>query len=165
MDKSPILNLQDVELTEWGNGERFEAKLGAVATRLGAKKLGYRLVVLPPGKTGWPYHFHYVNEEMFFILEGMATLRYGGKEYTVRAGDIICVPPGPETPHQLTNTSSEETRYLAVSTMEEPDVFEYPDSGKFGVFVGSAPGGSAERRAFSIFSRKSSAIDYWDGEE
>lgn len=165
MDTSPILNLDQVEFTEWGNGGRFEARLGAIAPRLGARKLGYRLVALPPGKAGWPYHFHYVNEEMFFILEGRGTLRHGGREYPLRAGDVIAAPPGPDTPHQIINTSMAELRYLAVSTMEQPDLFEYPDSGKFGIFAGSAPGGDGASRTFSFFGRKESAVDYWDGEE
>ncbi len=164
MENKPFLNLRNVKFSDSGDGGRFAAKLGPVATRLGAKKLGYRLVVLAPGKTGWPYHFHYVNEEMFFILEGSGTLRYGDKTYTVQTGDIICAPPGPSTPHQLTNTSNDTLQLLAVSTMEEPDVVEYPDSGKFGVTVGSAPGGDDDKRVFTIFSKKSSGVDYWEGE-
>jgi hypothetical protein len=58
MEKSPILNLADVEYTNWGIGGAFEAKLGAVANRLGAKKLGYRVVVLLPGKKAWPFQWH-----------------------------------------------------------------------------------------------------------
>lgn len=136
MDNPPILNWRDVEL-----------------------------VVLPPGKSAWPYHFHYVNEEMFLILEGEGCLRYDNRDYLIKNGDIISAPPGSNTAHQLFNNSDRELKYLAVSTMEQPDVFEYPDSGKFGVFVGSAPGGDAGQRQFAIFSRKSSAVDYWDGED
>ncbi len=42
---------------------------------------------------------------------------------------------------------------------------EYPDSGKFGVFAGAAPGGSKDKRTFSVFAKKTDAIDYWDGED
>lgn len=161
----PILNLRDVEFTDWGHGERYAAQLGPIAKRIGAQKLGYRLVVLPPGKAAWPFHFHYVNEEMFFILEGTGTLRHGENRYPIQAGDVICAPPGPQTPHQIINTSAEALRYLAVSTMEQPDVFEYPDSGKFGVFVGAAPGGDEKAREFSLFAPKSAATNYWEGEE
>lgn len=123
------------------------------------------MVVLPPGKSAWPYPFRYVNEEMFLILEGEGCLRFDGKDYPVKSGDIIGALPGSNSAHQLFNDSDRELKYLAVSTMEQPDVFEYPDANKFGVFVGSALGGDAAQRHFSIFSRKSSAVDYWDGED
>ena len=58
-------------------GDAFEARLGAIGVHLGAQKLGYRLTIVPPGKKAWPYHNHYVNEEMFVILDGSGLFRYG----------------------------------------------------------------------------------------
>jgi uncharacterized cupin superfamily protein len=155
-----VLNLDEVELQPHGHGERFEAQLGAISRRIGARRLGYRLVVVPPGKRAWPYHCHHNNEEMFFILSGRGSLRMGAKQIALRAGDVVSAPEGgPETAHQIANDGDEPLRYLAVSTMRGPDVFEYPDSGKFGVFAG---GKLAPR--FSHFARLSPALDYWDGE-
>ena len=164
MGRKPIMNIDEVEYHDWGDGGKFQARLGPLALKMGARKLGYRMVILPPGKTGWPYHFHHVNEEMFFVLEGEGTLRYADQDYPVRPGDVICCPPGSETPHQLTNTSEQELKYLAVSTMEAPEVAEYPDSGKFGVICGSAPGSDPGQQTFRIFASKSSGVDYWEGE-
>jgi uncharacterized cupin superfamily protein len=164
MEKSPILNLEDVEYANWGIGGAFEAKLGAVANRLGAKKLGCRVVVLLPGKKAWPFHLHHVNEEMFFVLEGSGTLRFGDRQYAVKAGDVICCPPGPGTAHQIVNTSDSELKYLAVSTMEPAEVAEYPDSGKFGVMAGRPPGAGPSQSAFWLVGRKDAAVDYWEGE-
>jgi uncharacterized cupin superfamily protein len=164
MNKSPILNIDDLKYKNWGNGGRFEAKLGALATELGARKLGYRMVVLAPGKTAWPYHSHYVNEEMLLVLEGTGTLRYAGTNYSVKPGDVVCCPPGPETPHQVNNTSDAELKYLVVSTMETPEIAEYPDSGKLGISAGVAPGGDPRKMTVRLFCRTSSGVDYWDGE-
>lgn len=164
MDRAPILNVQDVEYQSWGNGGDFEARLGAVAARVGAKKLGYRVVVLPPGKKAWPFHLHHVNEEMFFVLEGTGMLRFGEQRYPVKPGDIICCPPGPGTAHQIVNTSQHDLKYLAVSTMEAAEVAEYPDSGKFAAMAGRAPGGDRSRSAFRVVARQDAAVDYWDGE-
>ena len=120
---------------------------------------------MPPGKKAWPYHAHHNNEEMFVVLAGTGTLRYGGAEHPVRSGDIVmCRAGGPETAHQLMNTGETDLRYLAISTMRGPDVTEYPDSGKFGVMVGAAPGGDKQRRRFQFCGRQDSAVDYWDGE-
>lgn len=163
--KGPILNLYEVEYEEWGHGERFAARLGPLATRLGARKLGYRVVVVPPGKTAWPCHFHHVDEEMFLILDGHGTLRIGAERHPLRPGDVVCLPPGPATAHQILNTSNAALKYLAVSTMEAPDIMEYPDSGKYAVFAGSAPGGAQADRTFAIVGRHRDATDYWEGEE
>ncbi len=164
MDRAPILNLNEVEYESWGNGGGFEAKLGPVAARLGAKKLGYRVVVLPPGKKAWPFHLHHVNEEMFFILEGTGVLRFGEQRHPVKAGDVICCPPGPGTAHQIINTSQHDLKYLAVSTMEPAEVAEYPDSGKFAAMALRAPGGDRSQRVFRVVARQDAAVDYWDGE-
>ena len=158
-----MLNLKDVEFTKWGHGDRFEARLGTIGGRIGAKKLGYRIVVLPPGKSGWPAHVHHVNEEMFFILDGKGIIRLGTERLPLKAGDFVCCPAGGNA-HQISNDSAEELRYLAVSTMESPEVVEYPDSGKFGVVV-RKPGAPPDKPDFAFLGRKSSATDYWDGEK
>lgn len=160
----PILNLDQVELEVQQHGNSFEARLGAVGRKLGAKKLGCRLVVVPPGKKAWPYHAHHANEEMFLILEGEGTLRYAGATYPIRSGDVMGIPSGPDTAHQIINTSNSDLRYLAVSTMIEPDVMEYPDSCKTVVFAGSAPGGDKAKRTLSLVTKQNSTVDYWENE-
>ncbi len=109
--RKPILNIDQLPLEEWRHGERFEARMARIGRLLGARKLGYRLVVLPPGKAAWPLHAHYVNEEMFFIIEGSGSLRLGEESWPLRAGDVVAVPPGPETPHQIVNDSEADLRY------------------------------------------------------
>lgn len=158
---SSVLNIADIPLTDHGHGEAFAARQGAVGPLIGAKQLGCRLVVVPPGKKGWPYHAHHVNEEMFVILDGSGTLRLGGAEQPVRAGDVIACPAGgSETAHQILNTGEVELRYLAISTMRSPELVEYPDSGKFQV-ISSAPGTGQRMR---YIGRADTSLDYWDGE-
>jgi uncharacterized cupin superfamily protein len=90
---------------------------------------------VPPGKKAFPHHVHHVNDELFVILSGEGTLRFGAERYSVRSGDVIVCPAGGvERAHQLINTSSDELRYLSISSVELPEVAEYPDSNKFGVF-------------------------------
>ena len=57
-----------------------------------------------------------------------------------------------------------DLKYLCISTMLEPDVVLYPDSKKFGVLAGSAPGGDKADRTFEIFAKTDSGVPYWDGE-
>ncbi len=162
---APIINLDAVPLEDWRHGEHFAARLGSIGRRIGARKLGCRLVVLPPGKVAWPLHAHYVNEEMFLILEGTGSLRLGGQRHPLRAGDVIAIPPGPDTPHQIVNDSAAELRYLCVSTMEEPDIVAMPDSGKIGILAGSPPGGDKQARTLTCYLPRDAEVDYWDGED
>jgi uncharacterized cupin superfamily protein len=102
---------------------------------------------------------------MFVILEGTGTLRFGANTFPVRAGDVIACPAGgQDTAHQLIASDDGELRYLAISTMLQPDVGEYPDSGKFIVMSGNPPGGSKDKRLLHFVGRRESAVDYWEGE-
>jgi uncharacterized cupin superfamily protein len=161
----PILNIADVPFTEQSHGDAYEAKLGQFGPLIGMKQLSCRLTVVPPGKKAWPYHSHHVNEEMFVILEGTGTLRYAGEDHGVKAGDVIACPAGGvETAHQLINTGTAELRYLAISTMNQPEVCEYPDSGKFAVLSGAAPGGDHGALRLAFAGRAEDSLEYWDGE-
>ena len=159
----PIINLDQLEYSNIGKGGKFGARRAPVSTRIGANKLGYAVVRLEPGKRAWPYHSHHVAEEMFYILEGRGTLRHADEEYPIRAGDFICAPADPQQPHQIINTSDNELSYIALGSEEPADVFLYPDSGKYGVWSGSTRDLDAPD-SFLVFSRKESAVDYWDGE-
>ena len=159
----PIINIDDLEFTGFGKGEKFQAERAPVSTQIGAEKLGYAVVRVPPGKRAWPYHSHYVLEEAFFILEGEGTLRHAGEEYPIRKGDFICSPADPKQPHQIINTSDEPMTYIALSNVEEADIFLYPDSGKYGAWH-SKTNRMDDPDKFVVFARKDTAVDYWDGE-
>ena len=164
---APIVHIDEVEFTrELSHGDRFEAKLAPIGARLGAKKLGYNLTVVAPGKRAFPFHCHHANEEMFFILAGRGTLRFGSAEYPVREGDVIACPPGgPEVAHQLINTGSDALKYLAVSTAIDTDIWQYPDSGKWGAAGGRTPGGRPNEATFPArMVGDDIDLDYWHGE-
>lgn len=131
----------------------------------GAKLLGYSLYRLRPGQQPWPFHFHHVNEEFFYVRSGRGQLRTqeGGRE--LKPGDAFACPPGPEGAHAIRNTGDGPLEYLALSTMQQPEVAEYPDSGKIGVMVGSPLGGDAATRTRALAFRTADAVDYLEGEE
>jgi uncharacterized cupin superfamily protein len=160
-----VINLDELEeVRDLRHGERFGATLAPVGPRIGARKLGYNVTTVEPGKRAFPFHNHHVNEELFFVLEGEGRLRYGADEYPVRKGDFVCcVAGGPA--HQFINTGTAALRYLAVSTTIECDVWQYPDSGKFGVIAGRTPGVFPVQATFpSQFVRDGTSVAYWDGE-
>jgi uncharacterized cupin superfamily protein len=141
--------------------ERYAPRIARIGAQLGAKKLGYSLIVLEPGKRAFPFHHHRVNEEMFFVVEGEGEVRIGGERHAIRAGDVIACPPGDaDTAHQIVNTGRQALRYLAISTMLSPEVVEYPDTGRQAVLVADEPGVKGLRAVF----RADDSLGYWDGE-
>jgi uncharacterized cupin superfamily protein len=154
-----VINIDQLKLEPFRHGDKFESSGVRIGPLLGAKDLGYSYDVVPPGKSGCPFHSHRAEEEMFFIVRGRGLLRYGSETRAIRAGDFICCPTGgPDTAHQIINDSDEELAYISVSTMMPAEVCEYPDSGKIGAF-----GGSGNDRVRHM-TRPAQALDYWDGE-
>jgi uncharacterized cupin superfamily protein len=154
-----VVNLDELELQHGSQGAKFEWSSARIGPLLGAKDLGYSYDVVPAGKASCPFHSHRAEEEMFFIVKGEGTLRYGGERRKVRAGDVICCPAGgPETAHQLVNDSNDVLAYLSISTVMPAEVCEYPDSGKVGAYGGE---GSSRLRHLTELS---SHVDYWKGE-
>jgi len=167
MSTRSIVNLADVPLRDFGNGHAFAAKLGRVGPLIGARKLGCQLHIVPTGRKAFPRHAHHANEEMFFILSGDGTYRAGAESFPIRANDVIAAPAGDgETAHQIINTGGGELRYLAFSTRNDPDVVEYPDSGKFAVasMIADDKGLLGARVRF-IGRMEGQSLGYFDGEE
>jgi uncharacterized cupin superfamily protein len=168
----PLINLDEITIEERPQflqpggdaASRFHARVGQVASRIGARLLGYNITAVPPGKRAFPLHNHHANEELFFILQGSGELRVGDERWTIRQGDFIASPPGgPEHAHQIINTGSDELRYLAVSTMITPEVLEYPDSGKLAL-ISRQPAADGSQRVVRHVGRAGAGLDYWDGE-
>jgi len=173
MSKAPIINIDDVELQPrppqyrptGAAAERYEARMGFVGGPLGAKKLGYSLTAVPPGKRAFPYHNHQVNEEMFFILSGEGEVRIGPDTFPIKSGDIIACPAGGKaTAHQIVNTGSVELKYLAVSTTLSPDICDYPTTGKVGILADLFPENGQPRKLMMLGREGESTLGYWDGE-
>jgi uncharacterized cupin superfamily protein len=156
----PLMNLDEVDFDDVEDNGYFTSSRGSISPHIGAKKLGYNLTVLPPGKAQCPFHSHHGEEEMFLILEGSGELRFGDKRYPIRRHDVIACPTGgPEVAHQIINTGSTTMRYLALSTLADLDACEYPDSGKV-LIVAGGPDEPGLRGMF----RTSTAVDYYDAE-
>lgn len=141
------------------DGSAFGGKRQRVGATIGAKKIGYSVYTVAPGKAAFPYHSHYTNEEMIYIFDGEGMLRMGNEQIKISAGMFVAFPPGTECAHQLVNTGDDDLRYLCVSTMEYPDLTEYPDSGKIGALATRA-----NEPGFRAFFRKEANVGYYLGE-
>jgi uncharacterized cupin superfamily protein len=156
----PIMNLDEVAFDDVEENGKYTSKRGRIGALIGARKLGYNLTVVPPGKAQCPFHCHHGEEEMFLILEGEGELRFGDQRYPIRKHDVIACPQGgPEVAHQIINTGTTTLRYLALSTMSEVDTCEYPDSGKILIVTGQSPGSGVHK-----MFRAENTVDYYDRE-
>ena len=149
-----IRNFLDLPRERFLRAPLYDSMVASVSDGTAARKLGCGIDTLAPGMQSCPYHFHHAQEEMFILLEGRGTLRVAGELLAIEAGDVIFIPCGPEYPHHIVNTSDAELIYLSISTQEQPEVCEYPDSGKFGVQGAGA----------AFMQRRENKLDYWDGE-
>ena len=142
---------------------RFGSRIAQAGDAAGAKALGAIYMQVAPGKRAFPYHLHHANEEMFVILEGEGTYRFDGQDHPIRAGSLCAAPKGPGTAHQIINTGTSVLKYLSISTRNDPDIVEYPDSAKFmALSVGENTFPANDIRAIN---RLSGNLGYFDGEE
>lgn len=156
----PIANLDEVVFTDIEENGYYTSRRAQFSDGIGAKKLGYNLTELPPGKAQAPFHNHYGEEEMFLVLEGEGELRFGKERYRIRKHDVIACPTGgPEVAHQIINTGNTTLRYLAVSNVVDIETCEYPDSNK--IMIGAGP--RNEPGLHKMF-RSETTVQYYDRE-
>jgi uncharacterized cupin superfamily protein len=153
----PRLNLSSPEFHyDVTDPEGFRAGMFRFGERLGAKSTGCSLYELPPGQAICPYHYEYGEEEWLLVLEGRPTLRTPEGEAAIGPLEMVFFPQGPDGAHLVRNTTDATVRVLMFSTRTHPAVAVYPDSGKVGVFTGN--------KADDLMVRKTSGVDYFDGE-
>lgn len=156
----PFVNLDALTFDDVEDNAYYTSRRALFSARIGARKLGYNLTELPPGKAQCPFHAHREEEEMFLILEGEGELRFGSERYPIRRHDVIACPTGgAEVAHQIVNTGHVPLRYLALSTLSTTEVCEYPDSNKVGIWS-AASATPALRKMF----RGEAVVDYYDRE-
>lgn len=156
-------NEAQLDWTETEHGETaFRRKRLAAAA--GGEEIGCSLYELPPDKRSWPYHYHTGNEEAIYVLAGSGTARLADGEHDLSPGAYVTLPTGLDGAHQIVNDGDEPLRYLALSTMNDPDVTVYPETGTFGVFAGAPPGGDGDR-AVEGFYRPEDCVEYWGDDE
>ena len=157
-----IRNFETIDKQREERAPLYDTMCARLGAGTAATKLGISVDTLAPGKRGCPYHFHYAQEEAFVVLEGEGQLRVAGEMLALVAGDVVFIPPGPQYPHQIINTSAAPLKYLSVSTRDSPEIVEYPDSGKY-LARASGPLDGATHE-FGRIHRAADDLDYWDGE-
>ncbi|CAN7462329.1 cupin domain-containing protein [Devosia sp. LjRoot16] len=160
----PLLNIAELQLESWTQGANYQSSDASFGRLLGLRNLGISYNEVPAGKSSCPFHNHHVEDELFIVLEGEGTYRYGADSHAIKAGDVLGAPAGDRsTAHQIINTGTGVLRYFGISTMAATEVCEYPDSNKFGVFSRTS-GNPTDKSSLRHIAREAASLDYWDGE-
>lgn len=153
---TPVVHLASLALTQGTDRGDFAGAFHRIGDPLALTKLGASYLEVPPGKSACPCHVHHAVDEMFVILAGEGEYRFGDRSHPVAAGDVLGAPRGNlDYAHKLTNTGTTTLKYLAISSVADADICEYPDSGKFA--AGSEIG-------FGFIGRAEETRNYWEGE-
>ena len=121
------VNIWD-EVPDWGGiGARRLARAGA--------GLGASIWEIHPGGDYWR-HFHHASDELLIVLRGRPTVGTPEGTRQLNEGDVLPLPRGPRGDRTIANDTVEVVRVLMISTNIDPEVAEYPDSGKVGIWIG-----------------------------
>jgi uncharacterized cupin superfamily protein len=131
-----------------------------VAKRAGAELLGGTVYTMEPGSRWADLHVHHANEELIVVLEGAPTLHTLDGSRDLHAGDVVACLRGRRGAHRLTNDSPASARVLILSTMNMPEIVEYPDEGEDGRVLAmteppwsEAPYDDSKGRLIRVFRR------------
>jgi uncharacterized cupin superfamily protein len=136
---------------EFLHGERFGMRYQQLGVFGGGSQISVSMEVLPAGRQANPSHYHLLEEEHVFVLEGSLTLRLGERTFSLQPGHYACFPAGQKVGHALINETDSPCRYLVFGNPQPNDVAVYTDSGRVSV------------KLTGEGYRQSATMDYWDG--
>ena len=101
-----------------GEGERYSAGSSVILIKAtGDDTAGSFFLsetTIEPGFPGPPPHRHEHLHDMFYVLDGVLTMRLRDETYEIGAGTFVCVPPG--VTHTFSNASDAPVRFLNFNT-------------------------------------------------
>lgn len=103
---------------------RTKRKLGDV---FGLSNFGINLTYLDPGAISALYHYHALQDEFVFVIEGTPTLIFGDQEYELSPGDCMGFKAGTGIGHQLVNRSNRPVAYIEVGDRTSGELSEFPN--------------------------------------
>jgi uncharacterized cupin superfamily protein len=106
---------------------------------------------IAPGKSPCPYHSHSAQWEFYHVISGSGIVRHQDGTTPIETGDAFLFKPN--EPHQITNNGTQDLILYVVADNPIGESWYYPDSKKWGVTI-------PEHKFI-----RSSALDYYDGEE
>jgi uncharacterized cupin superfamily protein len=110
----------------------FDARMGQGHWRrlgeiFGLTQFGFNLETLQPGAQSSLRHWHTLNDEFLYVLEGQVTLITDAGATTMRAGTCVGFKAGVRNAHHFINRSQSAVHYLIVGSRVAGDQAFYPD--------------------------------------
>jgi uncharacterized cupin superfamily protein len=133
MLKLPALDPQTVaEVRASGYPQPFKSRMGDRAKRrlgdaCGLTKLGVNLVTLGAGGQSALRHWHTLEDEFVYVLEGEVHLVTGSGEQVLKAGMCAGYAAGKRDAHHFINRSTRPASYLEIGLRLDSDTAFYPD--------------------------------------
>jgi uncharacterized cupin superfamily protein len=124
--RKPVVNVFDDSGLD-GSERSLTRKREGYYTRflmplLGPGRTAFRVELIENGESSARLHSHSDVDEYYLILEGSGTLRFNDKELTVKRGDLIAKPTGPDAASHLTADKGEALRILDMEVWHDrPD--------------------------------------------
>ena len=103
---------------------RERRRLGDAA---GLTQFGVNLLRLAPGAWSSQRHWHALEDELVYVLDGEVVLVTDAGEETLRAGDAAGFKAGDADGHHLQNRSDQDALLLEIGSRIEGDSAAYPD--------------------------------------
>jgi len=131
--RKPALDPRTVEtLSRTGYPEPYRSRVmprlkRRIGDAVGLTRIGINYTVLPPGKESSMRHWHTLEDEFVFVLEGEVVLRTDAGEQLLAAGMCAGFPAGVQDGHQLINRSAADAVYLEISNRDSADGAHYAD--------------------------------------
>lgn len=151
-----IANQKNIEPKHKNKKEPYDYYIYQVTNRADFNQCYVAFYDILPKKYNYPYHYHFENTEVFYIIKGNGILETPKGNIEIKTGDVIVCPPGKEGAHRILNTSDSETlNYIDIDTTNSPDIIKYPNSNKTGIIV---------HNQSSTFYQDGTEVDYYDGE-
>jgi uncharacterized cupin superfamily protein len=153
------LNLFGAELGPGSERDGYASRELELGPSLAAIGWGGTIYELGPGERICPYHWHVAEEEWLVVLAGTPTLREPDGEQVLGPWDVAVFKRGPGGAHELRNDTAAPASVLMLSTLSNPEICVYPDSGKIGAWYVGGDG-----KPVGLRNRPEANIDYFDGE-
>ncbi|MGH6768902.1 MAG: cupin domain-containing protein [Xanthobacteraceae bacterium] len=94
---------------------------------VGLDQFGVNLTRIKPGTSSALRHWHAVEDELVYILEGEVVLVEDGGETVLRPGDAAGFKANSGNGHHLVNRSDRDAVYLEIGSRAMHDKVVYPD--------------------------------------
>ena len=155
IEKTLITNANQLNAKHQNIHHGYEYFKKIILSGENGNKCNVSVYEIPPGKSAYPYHYHFQSEEIFYIISGSGILRTPDGETNVTTGDILVFPAGEAGAHKLTNSSETEIlSYIDFDTYHSPEVSFMPDSNKSVIY------GKGIRKIIN----NDTEVDYYEGE-